>query len=114
MRIRDLDGLWIIPILMPGGCQQGKEKMKAAIMVPGAEGGTWDVRDVQRPNITAGHVLVRVHASSLNRAEFRRLHTLRLRPGQTAPEARTGGGDAAGEVIDIGAGVTGVNPGDRV
>ena len=64
--------------------------MKAAIMVPGADGGRWDVRDVQRPVVTAGHVLVRVYASSLNRAEFRRLHTLRIRPGQTVPEARTG------------------------
>ena len=88
--------------------------MKAAIMVPGAEGGSWDVRDVQRPVVRAGHALVRVHASSLNRAEFRRLRTLRLRPGQAAPEARTGGGDAAGEVVEIGAGVTGIKPGDRV
>jgi NADPH:quinone reductase len=88
--------------------------MKAAIMIPGADGGTWDVRDVQRPVVSAGHVLVRVHASSLNRAEFRRLHTLRVQPGRAAPEARTGGGDAAGEVVDIGAGVTGIKPGDRV
>src|SRR5438132_1832277 len=94
--------------------RQGREKMKAAIMVPGANGGTWDVRDVQRPVVTAGHVLIRVHASSLNRAEFRRLHTLRLQPGRAAPEARTGGGDAAGEVIEIGAGVTGIKPGYRV
>jgi NADPH:quinone reductase len=88
--------------------------MKAAIMVPGPDGGTWDVRDVQRPLVRAGQVLVRVHASSLNRAEFRRLHTLRIQPGNPAPEARTGGGDAAGEVVEIGAGVTGVKPGDRV
>ena len=88
--------------------------MKAAIMVPGVDGGRWDVRDVQRPVVTAGHVLVRVHASSLNRAEFRRLRTLRIRPGQAAPEARTGGGDAAGEVVEIGAGVSGIKPGDRV
>jgi NADPH:quinone reductase-like Zn-dependent oxidoreductase len=39
---------------------------------------------------------------------------MRLRPGQPAPEARTGGGDAAGEVVEIGAGVTGIKPGDRV
>ena len=88
--------------------------MKAAIMVPGVDGGRWDVRDVQRPVVTAGHVLVRVYASSLNRAEFRRLRTLRIRPGQAAPEARTGGGDAAGEVVEIGDGVSGVKPGDRV
>jgi NADPH:quinone reductase-like Zn-dependent oxidoreductase len=91
-----------------------EESMKAAIMVPGADGGRWDVRDVQRPVVTAGHVLVRVHASSLNRAEFRRLHTLRIRPGQAAPEARTGGGDAAGEVVEIGRDVSGIKPGDRV
>jgi len=88
--------------------------MKAAIMVPGADGGRWDIRDVQRPVVTAGHVLVRVHASSLNRAEFRRLHTMRVRPGQPMPEARTGGGDAAGEVVEIGRDVTGIKPGDRV
>src|SRR5271167_5159350 len=94
----------------PAGCRgakQTEESMKAAIMVPGADGGRWDVRDVQRPVVTAGHVLVRVHASSLNRAEFRRLRTLRLRPGQATPEARTGGGDAAGEVVEIGRGVSG-------
>ena len=62
------------------GQERKQEKMKAAIMVPGADGGIWDVRDVQRPVITPGHALVRVHASSLNRAEFRRLHTLRLQP----------------------------------
>jgi len=88
--------------------------MKAAIMVPGVDGGRWDVRDVQRPVVTAGHVLVRVYASSLNRAEFRRLRTLRIRAGQAAPEARTGGGDAAGEVVEIGDGVSGIKPGDRV
>jgi NADPH:quinone reductase-like Zn-dependent oxidoreductase len=65
---------------MPGGCRQGKEKMKAAIMVPGADGGTWDVHDVQRPVVTAGQVPIRLHASSLNRAEFADC-TLRLRPG---------------------------------
>jgi NADPH2:quinone reductase len=88
--------------------------MKAALMVPGAEGGTWNVRDVQPPVVTPDHVLIRVHASSLNRAEFRRLHTLRIRRGQAAPEARTGGGDAAGEVVETGAGVSGIKPGDRV
>jgi len=91
-----------------------EESMKAAMMVPGADGGRWEVRDVQRPIVTAGHVLVRVRASSLNRAEFRRLHTLGIRPGQTPPEARTGGSDAAGEVVEIGRDVSGIKPGDRV
>jgi NADPH:quinone reductase len=82
--------------------------MKAAIMVPGTAGGTWDVRDIQRPVVGPGQVLVRVHASSINRAEFRRLH------GMRSGEARTGGGDASGEVVEVGTGVSGIKEGDRV
>jgi NADPH:quinone reductase len=82
--------------------------MQAAIMVPGAAGGSWDIRDIQRPVVGPGQVLVRVRASSINRAEFRRLH------GMRAGETRTGGGDAAGEVVEIGAGVAGIKEGDRV
>src|SRR5208282_2675521 len=116
MRMTSLAGYGLLRILKAVGVpsKQTEESMKAAIMVPGADGGRWDVREVQRPVVTAGHVLVRVHASSLNRAEFRRLRTLRLRPGQATPEARTGGGDAAGEVVEIGADVSGIKPGDRV
>jgi len=88
--------------------------MKAAIMVPGTTGGVWEVRDMQRPVVGSGQVLVRVRASSINRAEFRRLHTMRLEAGKPAQEARAGGGDAAGEVVEVGAGVTGVKEGDRV
>ena len=87
--------------------------MQAAIMVPGPEGGHWDIREVQRPTVPPGHVLLRVHASSINRAEFRRLHNLRTQPGKPAPEERVGGGDAAGEIAELGQGVTGFKPGDR-
>lgn len=82
--------------------------MKAAIMVPGAQGGAWEVREVQRPVVGPGQALMRVRASSINRAEFRRLH------GMTSGEARTGGGDASGEVVEVGAGVAGVKEGDRI
>jgi NADPH2:quinone reductase len=88
--------------------------MKAAIMVPGPTGGMWEVRDVQRPVVAPGQVLVRVRASSINRAEFRRLHTMKLEPGKPPPEARTGGGDASGEVVAVGSGVAGIKEGDRV
>src|SRR5258708_28612923 len=87
--------------------------MKAAIMVPGPQGGAWDISEVQRPVVPAGQILLRVRASSINRAEFRRLHNLRTVPGKPAPEARVGGGDAAGEIVELGAGVTGFKPGDR-
>jgi NADPH2:quinone reductase len=87
--------------------------MQAAIMVPGRDGGHWDIREVQRPTVPPGHVLLRVHASSINRAEFRRLHNLRTQPGRPAPEERVGGGDAAGEIAELGPGVSGFKPGDR-
>jgi NADPH2:quinone reductase len=87
--------------------------VQAALMVPGREGGHWDIREVQRPTVPPGHVLLRVHASSINRAEFRRLHNLRVQPGKPAPEERVGGGDAAGEIAELGQGVTGFKPGDR-
>ena len=72
---------------------QRETNMKAAVMVPGPDGGTWDVRDIQRPVVPPGHILLRVHASSINRAEFRRLHTLRTQPDRPGAEARVGGGD---------------------
>jgi NADPH:quinone reductase-like Zn-dependent oxidoreductase len=87
--------------------------MKAAIMVPGPGGGTWDVRETQRPVVPPGHILLRVHASSINRAEFRRLHTMRTEPGKPAAEVRVGGGDAAGEIVEFGSGVAGWEPGER-
>src|SRR5438552_1054950 len=87
--------------------------MKAAIMVAGPQGGTWDISEVQRPVVSAGQILVRVRASSIDRAEFRRLHNLRTVRGKPAPEARVGGGDAAGEIVELGAGVAGFKPGDR-
>jgi NADPH:quinone reductase-like Zn-dependent oxidoreductase len=68
---------------------------------------------MQRPVAAPGHVLLRVYASSINRAELRRLRSLRATPGQRVPEPRTGGGDAAGEVVELGSGVTGWQPGDR-
>src|SRR5579862_5267628 len=88
--------------------------MLAAMMVAGPDGGRWDIREVQRPVVPPGHVLLRVHASSINRAEFRRLHNLRAGTGKPAPEERVGGGDAAGEIVELGSGVSGVKPGDRV
>ena len=77
--------------------------MKAAIMVPGAGGGIWDVRDVQRPNITAGHVLVRVYASSLNRAirrASRRRSNVFSRTLRCAPNWLTGQRPASGSPFE--------------
>jgi len=64
-------------------------------------------RDAPVPQPGPGEILLRVHAAALNRGEFNpRYH----------PEGsnKIGGHEAAGEVHAVGAGVTGVKPGDRV
>lgn len=66
-----------------------------------------ETRDAPVPQPVAGEILLRVHASALNRGEFNpRYH----------PEGsnKIGGHEAAGEVHAVGAGVTNVKPGDRV
>lgn len=63
-----------------------------------------ECRDVPPPEPGPGQMLVRVHAAGLNRGEL-----------IGAPKtARPAGMDAAGEVAQLGAGVTQFKPGDRV
>jgi len=70
---------------------------------------TLERREVPRPEPGAGQLLVRIHAAGLNRGEF--MAGLGLtKPGAAKPA----GGEAAGEVVKLGAGVTGFAPGERV
>ena len=69
-----------------------------------------DVRDVAAPKPAAGQLLVRVRAAALNRGEFIAAHGLHA-PGAAAKPA---GQECAGEVIEVGDGVAGFAPGDRV
>ena len=64
-----------------------------------------EVRDVPKPTPGAGEVVIRAHASSLNRAD--------LLAASRGGNARLGL-ECAGEVEAVGSGVTGVKPGDRV
>ena len=68
--------------------------------------------EVPMPSAGAGQVLVRVHASSLNRRDLLMLN------GQYGPAASTAGGiplsDGAGEVIAVGSGTSRFRVGDRV
>lgn len=64
-----------------------------------------ELRDIPKPSPDAGEVVIRAHASSLNRADLL--------------AAARGGGvriglECAGEVEAVGSGVTGIKPGDRV
>ncbi|WP_444634738.1 zinc-binding dehydrogenase [Cupriavidus oxalaticus] len=82
--------------------------MKAVRVVPGPEGGTVEVQDIPVPVAAAGQVLVRVRAAGLNRGEINQAKE--LRSGNTI----TAGVEFAGEVADVGAGVSGWRKGDRV
>lgn len=69
-----------------------------------------ELRDTPMPQAKAGEVRVRIHAASLNRGEF--VAGLGLHAA-TGP-ARPAGFEAAGEVDQAGADVTGIQVGDRV
>lgn len=69
----------------------------------------FEQRDVPVPKPKAGEVIVRVHATSLNRGELIAGHGL-----HTGSEAKPAGTEAAGIVHALGEGVRTVRQGDRV
>ncbi len=79
--------------------------MKSYWLVPASGAVALELRDVARPEPKDGQLLIKVQASSFNRGE--------LIPGHGAT-ARPGGGECAGAVAGLGAGVTGFTLGERV
>lgn len=69
------------------------------------------VDDYPRPQATEGHVVIRVRASSFN---YHDVFTVRGMPGIKVPLPVIIGLDMAGEISEIGEGVTGWAVGDRV
>src|SRR5215469_14628228 len=69
------------------------------------------VDDHPMPKPTDGHVVIRVRAASFN---YHDVFTVRGMPGIKVPLPVVIGLDMAGEVAEVGAGVTGWKPGDRV
>src|SRR6516165_10861635 len=63
------------------------------------------------PRADEGHVVIRVRASSFN---YHDVFTVRGMPGIKVPLPVVIGLDMAGEIVELGAGVTGWKPGDRV
>uniref|UniRef100_UPI003BA2D6F1 alcohol dehydrogenase catalytic domain-containing protein n=1 Tax=Agrobacterium tumefaciens TaxID=358 RepID=UPI003BA2D6F1 len=86
--------------------------MKALVL---SEHGDLDqlkvVTDRARPQATEGHVVIRVKASSFN---YHDVFTVKGMPGIKVPLPVIIGLDLAGEIVELGAGVTGWNVGDRV
>jgi NADPH:quinone reductase-like Zn-dependent oxidoreductase len=76
------------------------------------------VRDVDRPIATGDHIVVRVHAASVNRADLDGLYPrwafTRLITGLRVPRVQAIGLDAAGVVESVGPDATRFKVGDRV
>lgn len=88
------------------------ETMKALYNVPGPEGAIPEWREVPIPAPGAGEVLVRIHATAINRGELIRRPELRL--DNPNAKASRGGTDCGGEIVALGPGVSGWKVGDRV
>jgi NADPH:quinone reductase len=84
--------------------------MKSYWIKPDARGGVdMEARDVAQPDPGPGQVLVKMHAAALNRGELIVGHSVKA-----GGAAKAAGGEGAGEVARVGAGVTNVKAGDRV
>lgn len=73
-------------------------------------GSILSVRDIDPPRARPGEVVFRVRAAALNHDD---IWGMRGRP-IPVPMPHVSGTDAAGDVVEVGAGVGGLRPGDRV
>src|SRR5262252_3329064 len=90
----------------------GKTTMRALLLRK--HGGLEDLQVVEDhpvPRADDGHVVIRVRASSFN---YHDVFTVRGMPGIKVPLPVVIGLDMAGEIAEVGPGVTGWKPGDRV
>ncbi len=87
--------------------------MKAAVLIGFGGVDQLEVRDVPEPTVHDGEVKVRVVATSINPIDWK-LREGAKRPGMTLDLPAILGRDAAGEVVEVGAGVTRVRVGARV
>ena len=93
--------------------------MRAAVVTRYGAPDVVTIRDVPKPAPGAGEMLIRVHATTVNRTDAGMLHPHppllgRLIYGLRRPRRAIFGFDLAGVVEAVGAGVTAFRPGDRV
>ena len=84
------------------------QTMKVWFTVPGPEGAKFEFRDAPVPAPGAGQVLVAVRAAGTNRGEL--IRGAQARSG----DAVRAGTEFAGEIAELGDGVSGFQKGDRV
>lgn len=76
------------------------------------------LREIDRPAVGDGNVLVRVRASAVAGDDWHLVRGLpyvaRLATGLRRPKSRIPGREVAGQVEEVGPGVTGLQPGDEV
>ena len=85
--------------------------MKAAVMHQFGDVDVLKYEDIETPTPRPGHILIKILAAGVNRFEHY------IREGSVAPELpfpHILGSDAAGEVAELGQGVTGFKVGERV
>lgn len=87
--------------------------MKAAQFDSYGDSSVIDVRDAAKPAVSAGHVLVGVHAASLNRIDSA-IRSGAMRQMIPLQFPATIGGDFAGVVAGVGQGVSDFKTGDEV
>lgn len=89
--------------------------MKAMVMVFGQGEARLDWRDVPDPVPGQGEVLIRVRATTVNRADiYQRQGAYPVAKREDTQSLVIAGLEAAGEVVEVGEGVTGLKAGDRV
>ena len=90
--------------------------MRAVVQIGSGSADVLEVREIDRPSVGRDRVLVRVHAASVNAADWHFVHTLPRPIGMLLHRGGTSvrGMDMAGRVEAVGSEVTLCRPGDEV
>src|SRR5678815_1531312 len=92
--------------------------MRAIVQDKYGTADAWRLEEIDRPDIAANEVLVKVHAAALDRGTWHMMTGLpylgRLALGLRAPKNRVPGLDLAGTVEAVGSAVTRFRAGDTV